>query len=103
MSLTRLQTLYKLSASIFNTTFNPTNIRTGNKVLRQRLKGAALLDYYPPRVATVKDLRRLFPNLAISDDAEDARVNAVERAKARGKGAPKKVRVKPERMHGKKK
>ena len=48
-------------------------------MLRQRLKGAALLDYYPPRVATVRDLRRLFPGLAISDEHEDARINAVER------------------------
>jgi small subunit ribosomal protein S33 len=54
-------------------------VRTGNKYLRQRLKGKALLDYYPPRVATIKDMRRLWPELGFIDEQEEARVDAVER------------------------
>ncbi|KAF8245805.1 hypothetical protein K440DRAFT_645622 [Wilcoxina mikolae CBS 423.85] len=99
---TRLLQLRELSANIFNTTFNPTGVRTGNKVLRQRLKGQALLDYYPPRVATIKDMRKLWPGLDFVDEDEEQRVISVERAKIRGKGAPKKIRVKPERPSRKK-
>jgi len=87
----------QLSASIFNTTFNPSNIRTGNKILRQRLKGTTLAEYYPPRVVTIRDMRRLWPEMKIPDEDEETRVASVERTKARGKGAPKKIRVKPER------
>ena len=69
----------QLSASIFNTTFNPSNIRTGNKILRQRLKGAALAEYYPPRVVTIRDMRRLWPEMKIPDEDEETRVASVER------------------------
>jgi hypothetical protein len=69
----------QLSASIFNTTFNPSNVRTGNKVLRQRLKGAALAEYYPPRVVTIRDMRRLWPKMKIPDEDEETRVTSVER------------------------
>ncbi|KAA8911337.1 mitochondrial ribosomal subunit S27-domain-containing protein [Sphaerosporella brunnea] len=99
----RLLQLYKLRASIFNTTFNPSNVRTGNKYLRQRLKGKSLADYYPPRTVTVADMRRIWPELGFIDEQEQARVDAVERAKARGKGAPKKIRVKPDKPTKKKK
>lgn len=69
----------KLTAKIFNTTFNPTGIRTGNKILRQRLKGPALAEYYPPRKATIKDMRRLWPDMDFVDEDEEQRVANVER------------------------
>ncbi|KAI5787182.1 mitochondrial ribosomal subunit S27-domain-containing protein [Geopyxis carbonaria] len=98
----RLLALAKLSASIFSTTFNPTAARTGNKILRQRLKGPAIVDYYPKRVATIKDMRKMWPKMDFPDEDEDQRVISIEKAKIRGKGAPKKIRVKPE-AKGKKK
>lgn len=44
----RLLEVLKLSKSIFRETFNPTNARTGAKVLRQRLKGDLIRSYYKP-------------------------------------------------------
>ena len=69
----------KLTAKIFNTTFNPTGIRTGNKILRQRLKGPALAEYYPPRKVTIKDMRKLWPDMDFIDEDEEQRVANVER------------------------
>ncbi|KAL0634472.1 mitochondral 37S ribosomal protein S27 [Maublancomyces gigas] len=92
----RLLALAKVSCRIFSTTFNPNNIRTGNKILRQRLKGPTFLDYYPKRVATFKDLKRSFPMLQFRDVEEESRVRDVAAKKFRGKGAPKKIRTKEE-------
>ncbi|KAI5819092.1 mitochondrial ribosomal subunit S27-domain-containing protein [Pyronema omphalodes] len=93
----RLLELKKLSASIFGTTFNPTGARTGNKILRQRLKGEALKDYYLPKLVSIKTFRKQWPDMDFVDEDEEMRLENVERAKSRGKGAPKKVRVKPEK------
>ena len=79
---------------IFNTVFNPQNLRLGNKILRQRLKGSALASYYPPRFRVVQELRRAYPDWDVFDEEEMERVEKLERAKARGKGAPKKRRTK---------
>ncbi|KAH0612230.1 uncharacterized protein LAJ45_06529 [Morchella importuna] len=92
----RLLELAKVSCRIFSTTFNPTNARTGNKVLRQRLKGPTLLEYYPRRIATFKDLKRHFPMMEFYDHEEAQRLQDLEAKKARGKGAPKKIRTKEE-------
>lgn len=54
-------------------TYNPQQLRTGNKVLRQRLKGPSMAAYYPPRVATLKDLRNTYPDLETWDDDEEDR------------------------------
>jgi hypothetical protein len=43
----------------------------GNKVLHQRLRGPSVAAYYPPRVGTVQDLRKLYPEYDVPDDAED--------------------------------
>lgn len=67
------------SCEIFNTTFNPNGVRTGNKILRQRLKGQALLDYYPRRAATIKDMRRMWPDMEFPDEHEEQRVAHVEK------------------------
>ena len=90
---------------IFSTTFNPTGVRTGNKVLRQRLKGPALAAYYPPRVTTFKDLQKAYSEFEVTDEDEEYRLEYIEKCahpprvgpmlmcrstKARGKGAPPK-------------
>lgn len=67
----------QVSCRIFSTTFNPNNIRTGNKILRQRLKGPTFLEYYPRRVVTFKDLKRSFPMLQFRDVDEEQRVRDV--------------------------
>ena len=55
-------------------TFNPERTRTGNKVLRQRLRGPSVAAYYPRRVATIKDVRALYPDLETWDEEEEDRL-----------------------------
>lgn len=68
-------------------------MRTGNKVLRQRLKGPIVAAYYPPRSTTIRELESLFPGLETYDDYEAERVDSIAITKARGKGPPKKKRT----------
>jgi len=82
--------LMKVQSRIFSTTFNPEGLRTGNKVLRQRLKGPALAAYYPRRVVTLRDLKNAYPGWQTWDEDEEARLDHIQIAKSRGKGAPKK-------------
>ncbi|KAI9813901.1 MAG: mitochondral 37S ribosomal protein S27 [Thelocarpon impressellum] len=89
----RILDLMKAQCRIFSTTFNPEGKRTGNKILRQRLKGPAVAAYYPPRTATFKDLVNAYPDLETWDDDEEDRLDKIENAQARGKGAPKKKRT----------
>ncbi|KAJ6256615.1 hypothetical protein Dda_8480 [Drechslerella dactyloides] len=89
----RILDLMRVSCRLFNTTFNPTGERTGNKILRARLKGPSLAQYYPKDYLTIKQFRRGFPELAISDEKEEYRVQQVEDKKLRGKGAPKKYKL----------
>ena len=86
----RILDLLKVQCRIFNTTFNPTAQRLGNKILRQRLRGPSLAAYYPRRVATFVDLKRLYPGYELYDDFEEDRLEHLQIAKSRGKGAPKK-------------
>ena len=68
----------------------------GNKVLRQRLRGPVLANYYPRRTATLEDLKMAFKKHdfeALNPD-EDDRVEAIAIRKLRGKGPPKKKREK---------
>jgi hypothetical protein len=59
---------------VFTTTYNPEGLRTGNKVLRQRLRGAALALYYPRSVPVVRDIMKAFaPDLETWDEQEDDR------------------------------
>ncbi|KAF8426575.1 mitochondrial ribosomal subunit S27-domain-containing protein [Tirmania nivea] len=95
-SRARLLELAKTSCRIFSTTFNPTGARTGNKILRQRLRGPSIVDYYPKRMVGIADLRRIWPDRVFIDEAEVMRLEDVQVAKIRGKGAPKKQRTKKE-------
>ncbi|KAL8922507.1 MAG: hypothetical protein Q9208_005129 [Pyrenodesmia sp. 3 TL-2023] len=70
----RILDLTKVQCRIFSATFNPDRIRTGNKVLRERLKGPSVAAYYPRRVATFKDLQKLYPDLETWDDDEEDRL-----------------------------
>ena len=77
LSTTLLQTLRQTQSRIFNTIYNPTQARTGAKILRQRLKGPSLAAYYPRRVATFKDLERHYPEYEMLDEFEEERVESV--------------------------
>ncbi|KFY79061.1 hypothetical protein V499_01901 [Pseudogymnoascus sp. VKM F-103] len=101
----RVVDLMKTQCKIFSTTFNPEGVRTGNKILRQRLKGPALAAYYPRRVVTLNDLQKAYPELKTWNEKEEERLESVAITKARGKGAPKKKRTAAEskKFKGKKK
>lgn len=64
---------------VFSTAYNPEGVRTGNKILRQRLRGPALAAYYPRRVVTLRDLRKeLGQEFMIEDEAEEDRLLKIE-------------------------
>ncbi|KAK1832745.1 armadillo-type protein [Podospora conica] len=93
----RLLDLMKVQCQIFQTTFNPEGIRTGNKILRQRLRGPALLSYYPQKLVTFKHLQKKFEkyDLITYEEEEEDRQEHIAALKARGKGAPKKKKEAP--------
>ena len=82
-SAARLQALAKASCNVFSTTFNPTASRNGNKILRQRLRGPALLDYYPSENVSLQTVIRAFPELNLLDEAEEIRKADVDARKRR--------------------
>jgi hypothetical protein len=84
----------QVQCRIFNTVFNPTGQRLGTKILRQRLKGPALAAYYPRKVATFRDLQKAYPEWEMYDEKEEDRLEHVQIMKAKGKGPPKKSKVK---------
>ncbi|KAH7347748.1 mitochondrial ribosomal subunit S27-domain-containing protein [Plectosphaerella cucumerina] len=91
----RLLDLMKTQCQIFSTTYNPERLRTGNKVLRQRLRGPSLATYYPERTVTVRDVMKSFgPHLTTFDLEEDDRLDHISELKSRGKSAPSKKKVK---------
>ena len=67
-----------MQCRIFSTTYNPERLRTGNKVLRQRLKGPSLAAYYPRRVVTLKDLQKAYPDLETWDEDEEDRLESLQ-------------------------
>ena len=67
----RVVDLMRVQSRIFNTIFNPTGERLGNKILRARLKGPAFASYYPRRVATFKDLQKVYPEWQMYDEMDD--------------------------------
>ncbi|KAI5305684.1 hypothetical protein KEM56_003648, partial [Ascosphaera pollenicola] len=77
---------------IFDATFNPSNKRLGNKILRQRLRGPALAAYYPRKTVSLRDLQDMYKSLGLvtEDEEELVRLDRVEYAKSRGKGTPAK-------------
>ncbi|KAK4101016.1 hypothetical protein N658DRAFT_486394 [Parathielavia hyrcaniae] len=88
----RLLDLMRARCELFATTFNPEGLRTGNKILRQRLKGPALASYYPRKRVTFGQFQKAFAplELEVEDEKEQDRLEHIAALKARGKGAPKK-------------
>ncbi|KAK4228368.1 mitochondrial ribosomal subunit S27-domain-containing protein [Podospora fimiseda] len=101
----RLLSLMKAQCELFSTTYNPEGIRTGNKILRQRLKGPSLAAYYPKKMYKFREFQEEFGQLEllVEDDKEVARLEHVAALKARGKGAPKKKSGPPDPTSFKKK
>lgn len=90
---------------IFSLNFNPQRLRLGNKVLRQRLRGPALAAWYPRKTVSFRDLQDAYRPLGLTvfDEYEDDREEAIQIAKLRGKGRPKKKRTAAESRSAKKK
>ena len=89
----RVLALMQASCRVFNTTYNPERVRLGSRILHQRLKGAAVSSYYPPRIGTIPQLRSLYPEHEILDDKEEDWLEHLGVAKSRGKSPPKKKRT----------
>lgn len=91
---TRLQTLAQLTAKVFGNAYNPSNQRTGNKILNARLIGPTVLSYYPDNkgreMRLLKKITREFPELELVNVAEQERWEEVDRRRRRGKGPPQK-------------
>lgn len=83
----------QVQCKVFNTTYNPERLRLGSRILHQRLKGPSVASYYPPRIGTIPQLRSLYPEHQIIDEAEEDWLEHLNVAKSRGKGAPKKKRT----------
>ncbi|KAK4870389.1 hypothetical protein LT330_005443 [Penicillium expansum] len=95
MASNRILDLVKTQCRIFSLNFNPQRLRLGNKVLRQRLRGPALAAWYPKQTVSFQDLQNTYKPLGLTtfDEAEDDREEAIQIAKLRGKGRPKKKRT----------
>jgi small subunit ribosomal protein S33 len=99
----RLLALMKAQCVLFSQVYNPKNLRLGNKVLRQRLKGVPLASYYPRKTPGVWDLNKLFGHhLYAWDEDVESHLEHLEGRKERGKGQPRK-KTKPPPTEGKKK
>ncbi|KAF9915776.1 hypothetical protein BX616_005382 [Lobosporangium transversale] len=96
MSLTtqatnKLALLNKISCAIFGNVYNPQNIRTGNKILRQRLIGPTINSYYPNvKQIKLREITRMVPEMNLIDQTEKTRLEDLAERKKRGKGPPKK-------------
>ncbi|KAK2755653.1 mitochondral 37S ribosomal protein S27 [Arachnomyces sp. PD_36] len=101
----RLLELAKTQCRIFSQNFNPERLRLGNKILRQRLRGPALAAWYPRKTVSFRDLQDTYRPLGLEtwNDFEEDREEAIQIAKLRGKGAPKKKRTAAESKSAKKK
>ena len=91
ISASRINAVNRLRCSIFQTSYNPTSIRTGAKYLRARLRGPSMVKYYP-KVISISKLIREFPELELVDEEEEMRLQDIATRKARGKGPPKKTK-----------
>lgn len=99
-------TTHQLRTTIFSHVFNPSRARLGTRILHQRLRGPTLAAYYPRKSASVSDVLKEFKrrfNLDGWNEDEEDRLESIEIAKMRGKGAPKKIREKSDGKKGKKK
>lgn len=89
----RLLKVAELSAKIFDQNFNPTGIRTGSKILNERLKGPSIASYYGnPDILKFRHLKTLYPDIEFVNLDERYRLSMVEARKRRGKGTPKKMK-----------
>lgn len=61
--------------------------------MRQRLKGASVASYYPPRIGTIAQLRSLYPENELLDEEEEDWLEHLNVARSRGKSVPKKKRT----------
>ncbi|KAJ4363338.1 hypothetical protein N0V95_001111 [Ascochyta clinopodiicola] len=61
--------------------------------MHQRLKGASVASYYPPRIGVISQLRSLYPENEILDDEEEDWLEHLNVARSRGKSTPKKKRT----------
>ncbi|GIK00574.1 mitochondrial 37S ribosomal protein S27 [Aspergillus viridinutans] len=104
-SCSRILELAKTQCRIFSLNFNPQRLRLGNKILRQRLRGPALAAWYPRKTVSFRDLQDTYRPLGLTvfDEYEDDREEAIQIAKLRGKGRPKKKRTAAESRSAKKK
>jgi len=91
----RLAQLTRLRCGIFQTSYNPTGVRTGAKYLRARLRGPSMVEYYPPKLSLTY-LARKYRKLEIVDEDEEERLQDVDYHRKRGKGAPKKAKSREE-------
>ncbi|KAJ4307027.1 hypothetical protein N0V88_000402 [Collariella sp. IMI 366227] len=91
----RLLDLMRARCELFSTTFNPEGVRTGNKILRQKLKGPSMASYYPRKLTTFRDFKNAFEPLELEyeDEEEADRLDHIAGLKARGKGQKKKKKV----------
>lgn len=60
-------------STIFQTSYNPSNARTGAKYLRAPLRGPAMLQYYPPLMPKISTLNKEIPELGAIDFLEEQR------------------------------
>ena len=65
----------------------------GSHIMRQRLKGASVASYYPPRIGTIAQLRSLYPENELLDEEEEDWLEHLNVARSRGKSVPKKKRT----------
>ncbi|KAF1974540.1 hypothetical protein BU23DRAFT_531518 [Bimuria novae-zelandiae CBS 107.79] len=89
----RVLELMKLQTTLFRTTYNPSCHRLGSRILHQRLKGASVASYYPPRIGTISQLRKLYPDYGVMDEDEEDWLEHLNVARSRGKAPPKKKRT----------
>ncbi|KAK0470630.1 mitochondrial ribosomal subunit S27-domain-containing protein [Armillaria novae-zelandiae] len=97
-----LEALTRLRCSIFQTTYNPTRVRTGAKYLRARLQGPSMVKYYPPAL-NISAIARQYPALELVDEKEQQRFQDIIDRKKRGKGAPTKSKGKEDSKRAQKK
>lgn len=102
-SRTRLDQILRLSKQIFKTTYNPSQVRTGAKVLRQPLKGETVREYYKPSGIDLKLLRKIDPEPNHYDEKEERRLERIANRKRKGKGKPAKAKEANTGGKGKKK
>ena len=93
----RLASLTKLRCAIFQTSYNPSSIRTGAKYLKRRLRGPSMISYYPDEF-NINKIIKDYPELEMVNDDEEERLVDVAERRRRGKGAPRKAKTEGERI-----